>query len=74
MNLTVHGNVAVATIPQRASWDRPAAVTLYGHDGQILSHTGSTSSLNRITRPVNPGNPFAYKSLFHRPGSATGKP
>jgi hypothetical protein len=47
------------------------AVTLYGHDGQVLSHTGNTSNLNRITRPINHGNPFAYKSLFHRPVSAT---
>jgi hypothetical protein len=53
--------------------DRPAAVTLYSRDGQVLSHTGSSSNLNRITRPVNHGNPFAYKSLFHRPSGATGK-
>jgi hypothetical protein len=73
VNLTPRGNVAVTTIPQRASCDRPAAVTLYGRDGQVLSHTGNTSNLNRITRPINQGNPFAYKRLFHRPGSATGK-
>jgi hypothetical protein len=73
VNMTPRGNVAVTTIPQRASCDRPAAVTLYGHDGQVLSHTGNTSNLNRITRPINHGNPFAYKSLFHRPANATGK-
>lgn len=66
VNMTVHGNVAVATVPERASCDRPAAVTLYGHDGQVLSQTGNTSNLNRITRPINHGNPFTYQSLFHR--------
>jgi hypothetical protein len=67
VDMTVHGNVAVTTIPQRASCDRPAAVTLYGRSGEILSHTGSTNNLNRITRPVNHGDPFAYKRLFfHR--------
>lgn len=71
VNMAVHGNVAVATIPQRTSCDRPATVTLYGHNGQILSHTGNTSNLNRITRPINHGNPFSYKQLFHRPGSST---
>ncbi|MGH8301090.1 MAG: hypothetical protein ACRET5_06440 [Steroidobacteraceae bacterium] len=74
VNMTAHGNIAVATIPQRTSCDRPAAVTLYGHDGQVLSHTGNTSNLNRITRSVNHGNPFAYKRLFHRPQRATGTP
>jgi hypothetical protein len=73
VNMTVHGNIAVATIPQRASCDRPAAVTLYGRNGQVLSHTGSTSTLNRITRPVNHGNPFSYQSLFHQPRGTTGK-
>jgi hypothetical protein len=73
VNLTPRGNVAVTTIPQRTSCDRPAAVTLYERDGQVLSHTGNTSNLNRITRPINHGNPFAYKSLLHRPASATGK-
>jgi hypothetical protein len=53
--------------------DSPAAVTLYGHSGQVLSHTGNTRNLNRITRPINHGNPFAYKSQFHRPAGATGK-
>jgi hypothetical protein len=67
VNMTVHGNVAATTIPQRASCDQPAAVTLYGHNGQVLSQTGSTNNLNRITRPVNHGDPFAYKRLFfHR--------
>lgn len=67
IDMTVHGNVAVTTIPQRASCDRPAAVTLYASNGQILSHTGNTTDLNRITRPVNHGDPFAYKRLFfHR--------
>jgi hypothetical protein len=67
VDMTVHGNVAVSTIPQRASCDRPAAVTLYGRNGEILSQTGSTNNLNRITRPVNHGDPFAYKRLFfHR--------
>jgi hypothetical protein len=73
VNMTVHDNIAVATIPQRASCDRPDAVTLYDRTGQVLSQTGSTSNLNQITRPVNPGNPFAYKRLFHRPTGATGK-
>jgi hypothetical protein len=73
VNLAPRGNVAVTTLPQRTSCDRPAAVTLYGHDGQVLSHTGNTSNLNRITRPINHGNPFAYKILLHRPASATGK-
>jgi hypothetical protein len=66
-------SVPDSTIPQRTSCDRPAAVTLCGHDGQVLSHTGDTSNLNRITRPINHGNPFAYKSLLHRPTSAIGK-
>jgi hypothetical protein len=67
VSLTVHGNIAVTTIPQRASCDRPAAVTLYGRNDEVLSQTGSTTNLNRITRPVNHGNPFAYKRLFfHR--------
>jgi hypothetical protein len=74
VNMIVHGNIAVTTIPQRASCDRPAAVTLYGHSGEVLSQTGNASNLNRITRPVRHGNPFAYKSLFfHRPEPNTGK-
>jgi len=71
VNMTVHGNIAVTTIPQRTSCDRPAAVTLYALDGQVLSHTGNTSRLNRITRPVNHGNPFSYKSVLHRPSGTT---
>jgi len=73
VNMTVHGNVAVATIPQRASCDRPDAVTLYDRTGRVLSQTGSTSNLNQITRPVNPGNPFAYRRLSRRPTGGTGR-
>ena len=50
VDLTVHGNVAVTTIPQRAGCDSPTTVTLYGHDGQVLSHTGNAADLERITR------------------------
>lgn len=71
VNLTVHGNVAVTTIPQRASCDSPANVTLYGHDGQVLSHTGTATNLDRITRPVRRGNPFAYQELLRRPGRSS---
>jgi hypothetical protein len=74
VNMTVRCNVAATTIPQRASCDRPAAVTLYGQNGQVLSQTGDGSNLTRITRPVRHGNPFAYKRLFfHRPGPHTTK-
>jgi len=57
VNIPVHENTAVATIPTRASCDRPSVVTLYGHNGQILSHAGSATNLNRITRPIRRGNP-----------------
>jgi hypothetical protein len=67
INLTVHGNAAVTTVPQRTSCDRPATITLYGHDGQILSHTGNPTILNRVTRPVRHGNPFSYQRMLHRP-------
>jgi hypothetical protein len=74
VNLIVHDNIAVTTIPRRASCDRPATVTLYGENDQVLSHTGNTRKLNSITRPVKRQNPFAYKTLFfHRPQDATGK-
>lgn len=67
VNFIIHDNLGVATIPERASCDRPAAVTLYGDSGQVLSQTGSTRNLDRITRPVNHGNPFGYQQLLHRP-------
>ena len=58
VNIPVHENTAVATIPTRASCDRPSVVTLYGQNGKILSHTGS-ATVNRITRPIRHGNPLA---------------
>lgn len=67
VNLIVHGNVAVTTIPQRAGCDNPTTVTLYGNDGQVLSHTGNAANLNRITRPVRHGDPFGYEALLHEP-------
>jgi hypothetical protein len=67
VTMSVHGNIAATTIPQRASCDRPAAVTLYGRAGDVLSQTGRTNNINQVTRPVNHGNPFAYKRLFFHP-------
>ena len=74
VNMTVHGNVAVTTIPERTSCDRPAIITLYGHDGRILSHTGNAINLNRVTRPARHGNPFSYQSMLHRPAPDTNQP
>ena len=56
VNMVVHGNVAVATIPQRASCDRPATVTLYGRNGQVLSQLGDARNLDLIkkNRPKEP--------------------
>jgi hypothetical protein len=67
VNVTAHNNLAIATIPQRTSCERPAAITLYGKAGQVLSQTGSTNNLDRVTRPVNHGNPFGYRAMLHRP-------
>lgn len=74
VNMTVHGNVAVTTIPQRTSCDRPATITLYGRDGQTLSHTGNATNLNRVTRPASHGNPFSYQSMLHRPTPGSKQP
>lgn len=74
VDLTVHGNVAVTTIPQRAGCDSPTTVTLYGHDGQVLSHTGNAADLERITRPVRHGNPFAYRARMRRFRGRPGSP
>ena len=59
VNIPARGNTAIATIPTRAPCDRPSVVTLYGHRGQILSRTGGTANLDRITRPIRYGNPLA---------------
>lgn len=59
VNIPVRGNVAVATIPARASCDHASVVTLYGPSGQVLGHHGSAANLNRITRPIRHGNPSA---------------
>lgn len=59
INIPVHGNTAIATIPTRAPCDRPSVVTLYGHNGQVLSQTGSAAKLDQIARPIRHGNPLA---------------
>jgi hypothetical protein len=68
VTVPVHSNVAVATVPERASCDRPSVVTVYGADGHVLSRRGSAANLDRISRPIRHGNPFAGRqSLQHRP-------
>lgn len=66
VSIPVVQNVAIATITARASCDRPSVVTLYNSRGQIISHVGSAANLDRITRPIRHGNPFAGPAARQR--------
>ena len=68
LNIAVHGNYAIATIPGRAPCDEPSVITLYGRDGNVIAHKGNPANLERITRPVRHGDPTAgIKQFEHRP-------
>ena len=59
VNIPVVQNVAIAVITSRRPSDSPTVVTLYNARGQVISETGNPADLDRITRPVRHGNPFA---------------
>jgi hypothetical protein len=68
LNIPVRGNYAIATIPGRASCDRPSVITLYDRDGNVIAHKGNPANLGRITRPVRHGDPTAgISGLEHHP-------
>lgn len=68
LNVPVRGNYAIATIPGRASCDKPSVITLYGRDGNVIATKGNPAKLDLITRPIRHGDPTAgLKQSEHRP-------
>jgi len=66
VDIPVRDNVVATTIPQRATCDGPSVVALYGPRGGLLIQTGRTANLDRITRPIRHGNPFAGRDRLER--------
>jgi hypothetical protein len=67
VNVPVRDNVAIAYIPQRGACDQPTVITAYGPDGHVLARRGNPVTLNRVMRPIKPGNPLASLHNFPTP-------